>query len=76
MDTAVASSLCEVTIGMIKDTQSQISVEFPGHDSFATIMQPMTCGDPEKAKSIFGLSVSRLKPGGTLDQTSTRSDVV
>lgn len=75
MNTAVASSLCKVAIGIIKDAQSQIFVEFPGHDSFDTIMQTLTRGDPDKAVGMFGLSVNRLNPDGTIDQTSPQSDI-
>ncbi|KGO50194.1 Uncharacterized conserved protein UCP028035 [Penicillium expansum] len=74
MNTAVASSLCKVAIGMIKDAQLQIFVEFPGHDSFDTVMQTMTRRDPDKAKGMFGLAVTRLNPDGTLEQTP-QSDI-
>lgn len=75
MNTAVASSLCKVAIGIIKDAQSQIFAEFPGHDSFDTIMQTLTRGDPDNAVGMFGLSVNRLNPDGTIDQTSPQSDI-
>jgi hypothetical protein len=75
MNTSVASSLCKVAIGMIKDAQLQIFVEFPGHDSFDTVIQTITRGDPDKANGTFGLSINRFNPDGTLDQTSPRSDI-
>lgn len=70
MNTAVASSLCKVAIGIIKDAQFQIFVEFPGNDSFDTVMQTLTRGDPDNAKGRFGLSINRFNPDGTLHQTS------
>lgn len=42
MNTSVASSLCKVAIGIIKDAQSQIFVEFPRHDFFDAVMQTLT----------------------------------
>lgn len=75
MNTSVASSLCKVAIGMIKDAESQIFVEFPGHDSFDTVMQTLTRGDPDKANGMFGLSINRFNPDGTLDQTSPQSNI-
>ncbi|OQE40079.1 hypothetical protein PENCOP_c006G08613 [Penicillium coprophilum] len=45
MNTAIASSLCKVAIRTIKHSQLQIFIDFPGYDSFDTIMQTMLRGD-------------------------------
>lgn len=53
VNSAVAANISNVAIGIIKDTQSQIFVDFPGHDSFDTVMQTLTRGNPDKAQGNF-----------------------
>ncbi|KZF19909.1 hypothetical protein L228DRAFT_256894 [Xylona heveae TC161] len=47
-------------IGMVAQTESKIFVDFPGHDSFETVMKTITRGDPDKAKSRFEISLHML----------------
>lgn len=52
LNSAVAASLSNIPIGMIKDTQSQIAVDFPGHDSFEAIIDTLPRGGPDRAQSV------------------------
>lgn len=65
MNSAVAAALSNIAIAMIKDTQSQIFVDFPGHDSFESIMNTITLGDPDMAQGRFRVQLFRLAPDGT-----------
>ncbi|KAI9925391.1 hypothetical protein MW887_005772 [Aspergillus wentii] len=49
LNSAVAATVSNISIGMIQDTQSQVFVDFTGHESFETIMKTITRGDPDKA---------------------------
>lgn len=42
LNSAVAAALSNIAIAMIEDTQSRIFVDFPGRDSFETIMNAIT----------------------------------
>lgn len=48
-NSAVAGSISNTAVAMIKQTESEISVDFPGHESFETVMNTITRGDPEMA---------------------------
>ncbi|KAJ5613704.1 hypothetical protein N7528_007358 [Penicillium herquei] len=67
LNTAAASSLCNVAIEMIKDSQSQIFIDFPGRESFHDIIEIITSGDPEQAQTIFDISISRLGADGAIE---------
>lgn len=62
LNSAVAAALSNIVIGVIKDMQSQIFVDFPGHESFETVMQTITRGDPDKVQGMFTLDLHRLAP--------------
>ncbi|KAM5356712.1 hypothetical protein ACJ41O_003358 [Fusarium nematophilum] len=42
---------------MIKRTSSSIFVDFPGHDSYETIMKTITRGNPDRAQGMFALVI-------------------
>jgi hypothetical protein len=65
LNSAVAANLCNVAIGMIRDAQSQIFIDFPDRDSFHVIMKTLTGGDPEKAQGQLCMRVSRQNQDGT-----------
>ncbi|KAJ6181152.1 hypothetical protein N7519_011613 [Penicillium mononematosum] len=69
LNSVVAANLCNVAIGMIRDAQSQIFIDFPDRDSFHTIMKTLTGGDPEKAQGQFRMRVPRQKQDGTGDMS-------
>lgn len=65
LNSAVAANPCNVAIGMIKDTQCQIFVDFPGHDSFDVVMRTLTGGNPDKAQGMFHMQAAQYTPDGT-----------
>lgn len=67
LNSAVAGELSNLAIALVKQTEFSISVEFPGHDSYHTIMQTVTRGDVEKASTNFGMSMHRIAPDGTTE---------
>ncbi|KAF2237026.1 hypothetical protein EV356DRAFT_497315 [Viridothelium virens] len=62
LNSAVAGAVSNMAITMIKRTETAIFLDFPGHDSFETIMQTITRGDPEKAQSNFGIELHSVAP--------------
>ncbi|KNG89764.1 hypothetical protein ANOM_002006 [Aspergillus nomiae NRRL 13137] len=67
LNSAVAATLSNIAIAMIKDTQSQIFVDFPGHESFETIMKTITRGDPDKAQGMFQMELHQTCTDGSSD---------
>lgn len=56
---------------MVKNTESQIFVDFPGHDSFNTVMQTLTRGDPDKSQGMFHFQIGSRGPNGEMGPTRT-----
>jgi hypothetical protein len=61
---AVAASLTSTAVAMVKQTCIAVFTDFPGHESYDTIIQTITRGDPEKAQAQFGLSLYRISACG------------
>ncbi|KAJ5710979.1 hypothetical protein N7488_005135 [Penicillium malachiteum] len=59
--------LCNVAIEMIKDSQSMIFVDFQGYEPFHSIIETITSGDPEQARTFFDISISRLGADGVIE---------
>lgn len=62
---AVAASLTSTAVSMVKQTCFAVFADFPGHESYNTIVQTITRGNPDTASANFGISLYR---------TSTSSD--
>ncbi|TVY37932.1 hypothetical protein LOCC1_G006747 [Lachnellula occidentalis] len=76
MNSAVGGAMSNVAIAMVKQTQSAIFVDFPGHDSYETVMNTITRGDPEKAQGMFQTSLHQVGPAGNVMKSqSTDVDV-
>lgn len=71
LNSAVAAALSNIAIGMIKGTQSRIFVDFPGRESFETIMKTITRGDPDRAQGMFTTDIHRISPEGHTEKTGT-----
>ncbi|KAI2636277.1 hypothetical protein GGS26DRAFT_486893 [Hypomontagnella submonticulosa] len=67
LNSAVAGELSNLAVAMIKQTESAIFVEFPGHDSYETVMQTITRGNVDKAQGMFTLSLHTINPNATKD---------
>ncbi|KAI1349493.1 hypothetical protein F5Y01DRAFT_185579 [Xylaria sp. FL0043] len=65
---AVAGALSNMAINMIKCSAAAMFVDFPGHDSYETVMSTITRGDPDKAQGMFHLALHKISP----DEASTR----
>lgn len=59
LNAAIAASVTSLAVTMVHQTCIAIFADFPGHESYDTIMQTITRGDPEKAQRTFGLHVYR-----------------
>lgn len=62
LNSAIAGTVSNIAIAMVKRTESAIFVDFPGHDSYETIMNTITRGDPEKAQSNFSIGLHVMGP--------------
>jgi hypothetical protein len=61
---AVAASLTNTAIAMVKQTCVAVFADFPDHESYDTIILTITRGDPEKAQAQFGLRLRSSKRNG------------
>ncbi|KAI7344544.1 hypothetical protein KC320_g8778, partial [Hortaea werneckii] len=61
---AVAASLTNTAVAMVKQTCIAVFAEFPGHESYETIMQTITRGDIERAQQQFSLDLYRMMDSG------------
>lgn len=57
---AVAATLADLSTAMVKRTESAIMIDFPGHESYETVMGTITRGNIEKAMSNFSMSIHRV----------------
>jgi hypothetical protein len=63
LNSAVAGTMSNIAIAMVKQTETSIFVEFPGHESYETVMNTITRGDPEKAQGMFKVTLHRMGEG-------------
>lgn len=75
LNSAVAGAISNIALGMINHTESRIFVDFPGHDSFETVMNIITRGDPDKAQGMFHILLQRIEPGSGVAETVQNVDV-
>lgn len=64
-----------MAIAIIKQTQSVIFVEFPGRDSYESIMDAITRGNPEKAQRMFHLVSNIIRNGFNEVEETTNADI-
>ncbi|KAF4981710.1 hypothetical protein FZEAL_2512 [Fusarium zealandicum] len=50
---AAAGAVSNMAISMIRRTSAAIFVDYPGHDSYETIMKTITRGNPDTAQGMF-----------------------
>ena len=62
LNSSVAGALSNMAVAMIKQTESAIFVNFPGHESYETVMKTITRGDLEKAQGSFHMALYRMGP--------------
>ena len=61
---AVAASLTHVAVNMVRQTCNAVFVDFPGHETYETIVKTLTRGDPNKAQGQFSMSLYRTSSCG------------
>ncbi|KAI1866988.1 hypothetical protein JX265_007564 [Neoarthrinium moseri] len=60
LNAAVAGTLSNVAVSMLKRSELAMHLDFPGHDSFHTIMNTITRGDVEKIQGNFKLRLIKF----------------
>ncbi|EGR47421.1 uncharacterized protein TRIREDRAFT_108793 [Trichoderma reesei QM6a] len=60
---AVAATLGDLATAIVKRAESAIMVEFPGHESYETVMRTITRGDIEKAQGKFAITLYKTSDG-------------
>lgn len=72
---AVAAPLTSSLIAMVKQTCNAVFANFPGHESYVTIVQTITKGDPDKTLARFGLSLYQTSGNRSTKVEDARLDV-
>ncbi|PGG97804.1 hypothetical protein AJ80_09641 [Polytolypa hystricis UAMH7299] len=74
-NSAAAGAVSNIALGIIGNIESQIFVDFPGHDSFKTVMKTITRGDPDKVQGMFQMSLHRFGPDDDVAETVRAVDI-
>ncbi|KAL2063798.1 hypothetical protein VTL71DRAFT_5603 [Oculimacula yallundae] len=74
LNSAIAGTLSNIAISMVKQTESAVFVEFPGHETYKVIMNTITRGNPDVAQGMFHISLMRMGPSGEVE-TGFKSDI-
>lgn len=56
----MAGSVSNIAIKMMKRAETAIFLEFPGHDSYETVMKTITRGNPDKAQGNFKVQLHQV----------------
>lgn len=60
---------------MIKQTESTIFVDLPGHESYKTVMKTITRGDQEKAQGMFHMGIHQVESDDKVVREGQEVDV-
>ncbi|ORX97348.1 hypothetical protein BCR34DRAFT_578009 [Clohesyomyces aquaticus] len=72
---AVAASLTNMAVTLVKQTCLAVFVDFPGHESYETIMKTITRGDPDTAQGRFSLGLYRMSACGHQTEKVLDNDI-
>ncbi|KAK3984627.1 hypothetical protein QBC44DRAFT_252389 [Cladorrhinum sp. PSN332] len=64
LNSAIAGALSNAAVAMIQRTTSAIFVDFPGHESYETVLNTITRGKPKESQHVFHYNVYTRGPGG------------
>ncbi|KAK3317561.1 hypothetical protein B0T19DRAFT_435196 [Cercophora scortea] len=64
LNTAVAGAVSHIAVGMVQRTAAAMFIDFPGHDSFQTVMDTITRGDVDKCQGMFTMNLFQLPKHG------------
>ncbi|KAK4167920.1 hypothetical protein QBC43DRAFT_361571 [Cladorrhinum sp. PSN259] len=67
LNSAVAGSLSNMAVAMVRRSASDMFVDFPGHESYETVMKTITRGDIDKSQGTFAVSLAEFKRNGELE---------
>ncbi|KAH7317042.1 hypothetical protein B0I35DRAFT_434450 [Stachybotrys elegans] len=73
LNSAVAGALSNVAIASVKKAESQVFVDFPGNDSFETLFNTITRGNPDKLRDNFSLTLWGKAPEGKAKRMAERT---
>ncbi|KAI1112357.1 hypothetical protein F5Y14DRAFT_442694 [Nemania sp. NC0429] len=62
LNSAVAGAVSNIAISMIERSAAAMFIDFPGHDSYETVMNTITRGDPDKAQGMFTVARHMISP--------------
>lgn len=60
LNSAVAATMSNIAIAMLKKTEAEIFLDFPGRDSYATVMQTIFKGNLDKIRGIIFNALRRV----------------
>lgn len=65
LNSATAGVVSKMAVAMLERSEFAVFLDFPGHDSYDTVMKTVMRGDPERKDSIFSVSKWQLGPRGS-----------
>ncbi|MBE3042789.1 hypothetical protein IMZ48_09500, partial [Candidatus Bathyarchaeota archaeon] len=57
LNSAVAGALSNMAVAMVKNAETAIFIDFPGHEAYETVTKTITRDDPGKAQGLFSMSL-------------------
>jgi len=72
LNSATAGAITNMAIAMIQRTEAAIFVDFPGHESYETVLQTITRGNMQWAKTNFGIHMGMIPNGSQRVQEISR----
>lgn len=75
LNSSVAGAISNIAVAMIKQTESAIFVDFPGHESYDTVFQTITRGNVERAKGMFSMALYKIGPDGSSAEPVKKANV-
>lgn len=65
LNSAIAGVVSNMAVAMLERSEFAIFLDFPGHDSYETVMKTVMRGDPERKTRVFSVAKWKLEPGGS-----------
>lgn len=72
LNSATAGAITNIAIAMIQKTEAAIVVDFPGHESYETVLLTITRGNMQWAKTNFGIHMGTIPNGSHQVQEISR----
>ena len=63
LNSATAGALTNMAVAIVQRTEAAIFIDFPGHESYETVLKTITRGDMKWAKTSFGVHVDKVPSG-------------